>query len=127
MERLITIALALLLCSAATNLDHKSRFGIVVIKAYSQNVLTKNIGYYVELRNDNKKTVDAVEWQARFYDNFEDLKGTRKGTWSSGNFISPVKKGETILDLEGVWVDDATKVFIEITRVHFTDGTTLKK
>jgi hypothetical protein len=127
MGRLTLISLALLLCSAGITVDHKSRFGITVLKSYSQNVLGKNSGAYVELRNDSQKTVDAVEWQARFYDNFEDVKGTRKGTWSSGNFISPVKTGESILDLEGVWVDDATKVFIEITRVHFTDGTTLKK
>ncbi|MFN5911226.1 MAG: hypothetical protein ACK45H_07835, partial [Bacteroidota bacterium] len=53
--------------------------------------------------------------------NFNDYKGDRKGEWSSGNFISPVKTGGTIEDLEGVWVEGATKIVIEITRVHYTD------
>ncbi|MEY4603758.1 MAG: hypothetical protein RIT43_1050 [Bacteroidota bacterium] len=127
MSRLPIIVFALLLCSVGNSVDHKSRFGITVLKTFSQNILGKNFGYYVELRNDSQKTVDAIEWQARFYNNFEDLKVIRKGNWSSGNFISPVKTGESVLDLEGDWVDDATKVYIEIIRVHFTDGTTLRK
>ena len=31
-------------------------------------------------------------------------------------------KGGLIKDLEGVWVDGASKIVIEITRVHYTDG-----
>jgi hypothetical protein len=100
---------------------------INVLKAYSQNILGKNVGYYVEFKNNASNEVDALKWKALFYDNFNDLKGQADGNWSSGNFISSIKKGETCKDLETAWVKDATKVFIKITRVHFTNGKTFGK
>ena len=106
---------------------HYGKCGVMPLKAYTQNILGKNVGYYVEFKNGSKKSVDALEWQARFYNNFDELKGTRTGNWSSGNFISPIEPNATTKDLEGVWVDGATKVFIIISRVHFTDGTTCSK
>jgi hypothetical protein len=71
--------------------------------------------------------VDGIKWKANFYDNFEELKGTREGSWQSGNFISPIEIGETAQDLENVWVTGATKIFITVTKVHFTDGTSCGK
>jgi hypothetical protein len=85
------------------------------------------VGYYVSIANNSQKTVDGIEWTAYFYNNFDDLKGTKSGSWESGNFISPVEAGSNITDLEGAWVDGATKVFIKITRVHFSDGTSCGK
>lgn len=102
---------------------HSGKCGINPLKAYSQNVMGKNIGYYAEIKNQSMKEVDALEWEARFYDNFDELIDTRDDSWSSGNFIKPCKPNETIKDLNPVWVSNATKVFISITRVHFTDGT----
>lgn len=106
---------------------HKGLCSIEPQKAYSQNILGKNVGYYVTVKNNSTKTVDALEWTANFYDNFDDWKGKKTGKWQSGNFTRPVEAGESITDLEGAWVDEATKVFIKITRVHFTDGTTCGK
>ena len=80
------------------------------------------MGYYVEFINKSGKSIDAIEWKVKFYNNFNDLKGERKGEWSSGNFIKPIKNGAVMKDLEGVWVDGATKIVIEIKRVHYTDG-----
>jgi hypothetical protein len=102
---------------------HVGKCGVIATSAYTQNILGKNAGYYVKFKNDSKKNVDALEWTAKFYNNFDELKGTKTGDWSSGNFISPIKPGETAKDLEGVWVEGATKVFISISRIHFTDGT----
>jgi hypothetical protein len=34
-----------------------------------------------------------------------------------------VKPDEVLKDLKMVWVKKATKVFIKVNRVHFTDGT----
>ena len=56
-----------------------------------------------------------------FYNNFKDLKGKRKGSWSSGNFIKPLKSKEMTKDLQASWVDGAEKVYIKITRIHFID------
>ena len=96
--------------------------GLTVVKCYTQSVLGVNVGYYVKFRNKSGKTIDAVEWKANFYNNFEDYIGTRKGEWASGNFVSPIENEETFKDLEGVWVEGATKIKIKVTRVHYTDG-----
>lgn len=102
---------------------HYVKCGVIASKAYTQNILGKNAGYYVEFRNSLKKSIDALEWRGRFDNNFDELKGTKIGEWSSGNFISPIKPGKTAKDLEGVWVEGATKVFTSISRIHFTAGT----
>jgi hypothetical protein len=88
-------------------------------EAKTQQILGKNIGYYITLKNVSSKKVDGVKWQAYFYDNFEELKGVRDGKWESGNFISPIEPGEETEDLENVWVSGATKVKIKIIKVHF--------
>jgi hypothetical protein len=107
--------------------SHKGLGKIHVVKAYSQNILGKNIGYYVEFKNNGPDDVDALKWKAIFYDNFADFKGEVTGNWSSGNFISPMKQGESIKDLESAWIKDASKVVIKITKVHFTKGKTIGK
>ena len=116
MNLIFTLISFLLLPNPATE-----KCGVKVLSSYSQNVLGKNIGYYVELENKSGKTIDAIQWTATFTNNFGDEKGVRKGEWSSGNFISPVEDGEKIIDLEGVWVEEATKISIQIDRIHFTD------
>jgi hypothetical protein len=106
---------------------HKGLGDISVVKAYSQNVLGKNIGYYVEFKNNGAVDVDALKWKALFYDNFGDYKGQSEGKWSSGNFVTPIKKGETKEDLESAWIKDASKVVIKITRVHLVNGKSFGK
>jgi hypothetical protein len=110
--------------SSATSPTHEGMCNISISKAYTQNVLGKNIGYYVEFKNNASRSVDALKWKATFYDNFNEQKGVRDGSWSSGNFISPIAPKSTAIDLESNWVNDATKVRITITKVHFTDGMT---
>ena len=106
---------------------HQGMANVVVVKAYSQNILGKNVGYYVEFKNNAGSDVDALKWKALFYDNFNDFKGDSEGSWSSGNFIAPIKVGATAKDLEGVWIEDATKMYIKITRVHFVNGKSFGK
>ena len=60
-----------------------------------------------------------MKWEATFYNNFGEVKGTSIGKWESGNFIKPIKPGAKTVDLERTWIDDATKVQIKITDVHF--------
>jgi hypothetical protein len=99
---------------------------VEVVSAVTQNTLGYNAGYYVEFKNNSTKEVDGLRWKADFYDNFGTKKGTKDGQWQSGNFISPIKIGDTTKDLETVWVEGATKVFVRIIEVHWTDGTTKK-
>jgi len=99
---------------------------VEVVSAITQNTLGYNAGYYVEFKNNSTKEVDGLKWRADFYDNFGSKKGTKDGQWQSGNFTSPIKVNETCKDLETVWVEGATKVYVRIVEVHWTDGT-LKK
>ena len=101
---------------------HRGLAKISVLKAYSQNVLGKNIGYYVEFKNNASVKVDGLKWTALFYDNFDELKGKNNGEWSSGNFIKPIKVGGTTKDIESAWIKNASKVFIIINKVHFENG-----
>jgi len=111
----------ILVCNTAFAQKHYGKSGVDVLRTYSQNVLGKNIGYYVEFTNEANREVDAIEWEAYFYNNFKDLKGKLKGSWSSGNFIKPLKPKALTKDLQASWVDGAEKVYIKITRVHFVD------
>lgn len=126
--KLFLLAIPLILFSFTQDIPkHQGMANVVVLKAYSQNVLGKNVGYIVKFKNNASSEVDAIKWKAFFYDNFDDLKGESDGMWSSGNFINPIPKGETTEDVETAWVKDATKVFIKITRVHFTNGKSFGK
>ncbi len=95
---------------------------ISISKAYTQNILGKNIGYYVEFKNNFSHTVEGLKWKTTFYDNFDDQKGVREGSWSPGNFISPLAPNSKAIDLESNWLNYLTKVRITITIVHFTDS-----
>lgn len=101
---------------------HSGKCGINPENAYSQNIMGRNVGYYVEIKNESSKQLDAIEWEAQFYNNFDEFIEKKSGSWSSGNIIKPVKPGEVLKDLKMVWVKNATKVFIKVNRVHFTDG-----
>ena len=90
-------------------------------------MLGKNVGYYVVFKNNSTSDVDALKWKALFYDNFDEYKGESEGSWSSGNFISPIKSGKTAEDLETAWIKDASKVVIKIQKVHFVNGKTIDK
>ena len=97
---------------------NKGKSNIDILKIYTQEVLGKNMGYYVEFKNNGAKEVDGIKCKASFYDNFGILKGKRNGLWQSGNFISVLKPGETTKDLQSNFIDGATNIYIVITEVH---------
>jgi hypothetical protein len=112
-----------LLCSFSKDVPkHKGLANVVVVNTVTQNVLGKNVGYLVKFKNYAAVEVDGIKWKALFYDNFDEYKGEAEGQWSSGNFIQPMKKGESTEDIETAWVKEATKVVIKITKVHFVNG-----
>ncbi|MFM7770012.1 MAG: hypothetical protein ACKO8Q_05585 [Bacteroidota bacterium] len=127
MNKLIVISFLLVMCSSVMAQKHSDYGSVKVLSAVTQNTFGYNAGYYVEFKNNSTKEVDGLRWQAKFYDNFGELKGTRDGQWQSGNIIDPIEVGGTGEDLEGVWVEGATKVYITIKLVHYTDGTSVKR
>ena len=123
--KLLSVFLFLALMSNAQS--HSDYGSVKVLSAVTQNTFGYNVGYYAEFKNNSSKEVDGLKWKASFYDNFGELKGTRDGEWQSGNFIKPIPAGEATKELETVWVEGATKVFLTIKLVHFTDGTSVKR
>lgn len=98
--------------------SNKGKSGVEVLKAYTQEVVGYNVGYYVEFINKSNLVVDALEWNAYYYNNFGDFKGKLNASWSSGNFIKSIAPGEKTIVLKPNWLKGANKVFISITRVH---------
>lgn len=123
MKNIILLIVAILSLSFTSSYKpkHIGMSGVITSEAHTQLFLNTNVGYFVTFKNNSKRKCDALEWTAYFYNNFYDLKGYRKGKWSSGNIVQPFGPGETTDDLENVWLDGATKVYITITRVHFVE------
>jgi len=123
--KLLSIFLFLALMSNAQS--HSDYGSVKVVSAVTQNAFGFNVGYYAKFQNNSNKAVDGLKWTSKFYDNFGELKGTREGQWQSGNFTDPISVGGTAQDLETVWVEGATKVFITVKMVHYSDGTSVKR
>jgi hypothetical protein len=100
--------------------------GITVTKSYNQQVLGKNIGFFVIFKNNTTRSLDAIEYKVIYKNGFDEVKGTRSFTWQSGNFFGPKLPGESLKDGSTTWVDDANKIEVVIMRVHFTDGYSCK-
>jgi hypothetical protein len=103
---------------------HTDKCEVKVKEATPHVVLDKLRYYSVEFYNGSQKTVDALEWDASFYDKFNKLLGVRTGVWSSGKWISPIQPGEYKKDREMPdEIGDAEKVIIKIKKVHFINET----
>lgn len=114
------ILILALISFSFTEPKHVGKSGVIVLNAATQQIFGRNVGYYITFKNNNQnKSVDGLKWSAIFTDNFGEDMGTREGEWQSGNLITPIKPGEKMEDIEGVWVKGATKVKIVIKQVHF--------
>lgn len=115
----ILLALAILASAASFSQSHKSKNGVSVKEAITQNTFGVCPGYYVVFKNDSKKAVDGIRWKVTFTNNFGEVLKTDVGQWQSGNILSPIDPGDTTKEIEEAFVKGATKVWIEITEVHF--------
>ena len=100
--------------------------GITLTKSYNQQVLGKNIGFFVIFKNNTTRSLDAIDYKVIYKNGFDEVKGTRSFTWQAGNFLGPKLPGESLKDGSTTWVDDANKIEVLIIRVHFTDGYSCK-
>lgn len=123
--KLLGVFLFLALISHAQS--HSDYGSVKVVSALTQSTFGFNVGYYAKFQNNSNKVVDGLKWTADFYNNFDELKGTREGQWQSGNFTAPMAIGGFTQDLETVEVEGATKVFITMKMVHYTDGTVAQR
>ena len=105
--------------------DNKENLcGLEVADAYTQEVLGKNIGFYVKFYNNSDKTVDAIEYKVIFKNGFNEIKGSKVFTWQVGNLVGPMKPKSYLSDGSTNWIDNANKLEVKIIRVHFTDDST---
>jgi hypothetical protein len=98
--------------------------GLEVADAYTQEVLGKNIGFYVKFYNNSSKTIDAIEYKVIFKNGFNEIKGSKGFTWQAGNLVGPMKPKSYLSDGSTNWIDNANKLEVKIIRIHFTDDTT---
>lgn len=113
---LIVFPLSFLL--AQTN---KGMSGVEVVKTSTQEVLNVNIGFFVEFKNTNNETVDALKYTVYYYDGFDEKMGEKNFKWQSGNIIKSMESGKTTKDYHANWIKGANKIKVTITRVHFAD------
>ena len=104
--------------------NHKNICQLTVQKAEPVVMNNKLRWYKIVIHNGSAKTVDAVEWNAVFYDKFGKSVGTAKGTYSSGGLVSkPIKPGENLTDRETPeGIGDADRIVISIKKVHFLES-----
>ena len=115
---LFLILFPLLTLTAQTN---KGMSGVEVVKTSTQELLNVNIGFFVEFKNTNQETVDAIKYTVTYYDGFEERMGEKNFKWQSGNIIKSIESGKTAKDYHANWIKGANKIKVVITRVHFAD------
>ncbi len=100
--------------------------GLEILSSYTQEIMGKNVGFYVKFKNNSKKNIDAFDYKVKYFDGFNELKGTNEYRWQAGNLIDDLEPGETLKDGATNWVKGSNKIKVQIIRVHFTDGTVCK-
>lgn len=82
------------------------------------------VAYYVEFKNDSKKSVDGIYFTTTFYNNNGDVLSTKTESFNSNNIIDPIATGFTKKIARAPRIKGASKIGFTINKVHFTDGTT---
>jgi hypothetical protein len=95
--------------------------GLVVSESYTQELLGKNVGFYVRFTNKSGKAIDAIQYEVIYKNGFNEVKGSKEYTWQAGNIVGVLKAGEDLPHGATNWISGANKIDIKIIRVHFTD------
>jgi hypothetical protein len=82
------------------------------------------VAYYVEFKNDSKKSVDGIYFTTTFYNNNGDVLSTKTESFNSNNIIDPIATGFTKKIARAPRIKGASKIGFTINKVHFADGTT---
>ena len=102
--------------------QHKEICDLKVTKAVTQEVLGRNIGIYVEFKNNSAIALDALEYVVNYFDGFNKKMGTKNFKWQAGNIIKAVEPDENLRDVNNNWVKGANKIQVIIIKAHFTNG-----
>ncbi len=80
------------------------------------------VAYYVEFKNDSKKSVDGIYYTTKFYNNEGSLISSKNESFNSGGMVDPIATGFTKKIARTPNIKGASKISFVINRVHFTDG-----
>lgn len=105
---------------------HRTICDLEIVDAVTQEIAGRNIGFMLQIRNNNSKTFDALEYKVIYQDGFGEKAGEKQFKWQSGNIIGPIKTGETLEDIRANWIKGANKIQVTLLRVHFTDDSICK-
>lgn len=100
--------------------------GLEILDSYTQEIMGKNVGFYVKFKNNSSKSIDAFDYRVKYLDGFNEVKGSKEFRWQAGNLIDELEPGETLKDGATNWVKGANKIKVQIIRVHYLDGTVCK-
>lgn len=130
MKKLPVLILYVIFCFSSTSFTfytNRDTCGLEVVNAYTQEIMGKNVGFYVKFKNNSRKSVDAIDYKVKYLDGFNELKGTNEYRWQAGNLVDEVEPGETLKDGATNWVKGANKIEVVIVRVHYTDNSVCNK
>jgi len=82
---LVIINLLSSLTKISNSKSNESYCGIEIIEAKTQEVLGKNIGFFVKFLNTTDKSLDAIEYKVIYKDGFNDVKGIKTFRWQTAN------------------------------------------
>lgn len=118
MKTLINLLALFIISSTVVAQPHKDKCKIEVEDV---SVLTTfgYLNYTVKFINKSKSSVDGIYWTAKFYNNSGDLLKTEESSFNSGGLIDPIASGFSKSVARMPKVKGASKVRIEIDRVHF--------
>lgn len=120
----------LLVCSSFTSASKREETpysnngngcGLVVSESYTQELLGKNVGFYVRFTNKSGKNIDAIQYEVIYKNGFNEVKGSKEYNWQAGNIVGVLKAGEDLPHGATNWISGANKIEIKIIRVHYTD------
>lgn len=82
------------------------------------------VGYNAIFKNTSTKTIDGVYWTEVYYNNAGDVIKQTTDSFNSISLIDPIQSGFSRNIVRSPRVKGASKVILQIDKVHFTDGTT---
>jgi hypothetical protein len=103
---------------------HTSKCKLTVIDVTKVVSFGYLVGYNLTLKNSSSKSIDGVYWTEVFYNNAGDLIKQTKSSFNSTTVLDPIVSGAAKNIVRSPRVKGASKVVIQIDKVHFTDGTT---
>ena len=72
--------------------------------------------------NLNEQAFDRIDYRVTSYDVYGKKLGVEDFFWQPGYVTHPIKNGETLHDLQKSEMKGATKIEVQVKKVHYVDG-----